>query len=930
MKRLAIPAYVIVSLVLFVASTGSLNWFDDAITGQRFKLATRPPTGNVALVEIDPKSLEAIGTWPWPRSVHAKLIDELTLLGAAEIAFDIDFSARSTPEDDQALETALERAGGGVILAIFDQASTSTPGETALHANRPLDRFARNAWAASVNVFAESDGLVRRFPYGQTSEGESVPSIPAMLSAHFGTLDGSFAIDFGIAADRIERISVIDVLRGEVPRERIEGRKFIVGAGAAELRDVFAVPAYGIMSGPLLQVLATETLLQGRALSRTGIAVEAILLLLFTSIALLWLRRRGLSATLLLLAGFAFAAEAAGLTVQIALPLVLETAALHLGLALFALLALAREIDLRRLLLFISRRETRNTRTLLDQVIADNFDGVLIFDESGRVVSASLVAAQVLGRGSEAELQNLAASEFLPDAMSKSVAAALDALAAGRTEVGKTRETTFTPAGSDTESVVEFVVTPSRLEGGETGEDAKTPDTGAVCLTFRDISARRQAETRLNFLARFDTLTGLANRNEFSERLDAAIVAIGRDGRGGAVLCFDLDRFRNVNDTLGHAIGDLVLGEVTARVKPLLQEGDVFARFGANSYAILRSRSTMRTEAARLARKIIDTIGESMTLQGHRVIMGASVGISVLRTSEIDAEQVLRHAETALYRAKANGGAGVQVFDPEMDAAILERRALEMELWQGFERGEFEVVYQPQCALADRIINGVEALVRWRHPTRGYVSPAVFVPVAEEIGLIEKIGDFVLRQACRDTVAWPRPIKVAVNLSSVQFQRGDLVATVDAVLKESGLPLEQFELEITESLLMDDDGRAEAILAELHAKGIRFALDDFGTGYSSLSYIRRFPIHKIKIDRAFVTGLPDDLESLAIIRAIATLADSLNLTTTVEGIETEAQAQILYLAGCVQAQGYLFGKPQSAADIAKLLTAEPSLTASVA
>lgn len=928
MTRLSIPAFFLASLVFFASGNGLLAVVSDLLTELRFAAATRPATGAVAVVELDTDSLQAVGTWPWPRRVHARLLDELNRLGAAEIAFDIDFSARSTPQDDAALERALERAGGSVILAAFSQPASAA--DPRIHTNRPLDRFSRHAWAASVNVFADADGKVRRFPLGQVVDGEVLPSMPAMLGGHLGLADTAFPIDFSIRAGDVDRISAVDVLERRVDPARIAGRKLIVGAGAAELRDTFAVPVYGIMSGPLVQALATETVLQGRVLATTGGAADGLGLALVAVLVVLALNRLRGSSTLFMLGGLAVAAEAGAYYLLAERAVILDTAAWQVGIGAFMLLVVAREIDLRQILVFISSREAKNVRTVLDQVVSDNFDGVIVVEEDGRIAAASRIAAATLRSDPEAGLDGEVAGAFLPEAISASVEKALADARAGRMAARLPEETSHLVPGTDTARILEFVTTPSRLEGGSDLSGELLPDRLVVCVTFRDVTERRHAEARLVFLARNDPLTGLANKNEFCERLAAALER--QDGRrpSGAVICLDLDRFRNVNDTLGHAIGDRLLREVARRVGGLVGNNATLARFGGDEFGILLDRKVGRSGADRLAGRIVQAIAEPMKLDGHRVIVAASAGVAMLRGGGPDAEQVIRHADTALYRAKRDGGASHRFFDPQMDHAILERRALELELWHALERGEFEVVYQPQFDLSSRELNGVEALVRWRHRERGYVSPALFVPVAEDIGLIERIGEFVLREACREVASWPRPVKVAVNLSSVQFTRGNLVATVASALAETGLPAERFELEITESLLMGESGVTEAILAELRAMNIRFALDDFGTGYSSLSYIRRFPIHKIKIDRAFVVGLPADRTSLAIIRAITALADSLDLTTTVEGVETEDQAKLLLLAGCSQGQGYLFGKPQTGAEIVRLLGAGHAPSAAVA
>ena len=305
--------------------------------------------------------------------------------------------------------------------------------------------------------------------------------------------------------------------------------------------------------------------------------------------------------------------------------------------------------------------------------------------------------------------------------------------------------------------------------------------------------------------------------------------------------------------------------------------------------------------------------------------MGLSVGIAMPRPDENDVGLLMKNADAALYRAKAAGGNAYRLFDESIETAIRARRELEVELWDAFDRDEFQVFYQPQVSLADRSITGVEALLRWWHPKRGYVSPAEFVPVAEAVGLIAPLGLWILEKACAEVARWPLPIKLAVNVSPVQFVKGDLAASVEAALARSGLPPERLGLEITESLLLEENRAIGEMIARLRARGVSFAIDDFGTGYSSLAYLRKFPVEKIKIDQSFVRGLPHDSDSAAIVRAVCTLAEGLSIAVNAEGIETEEQALALRLSGCGEGQGYLFGRPQPAARIVEMLQAQMGL-----
>jgi diguanylate cyclase (GGDEF)-like protein len=376
------------------------------------------------------------------------------------------------------------------------------------------------------------------------------------------------------------------------------------------------------------------------------------------------------------------------------------------------------------------------------------------------------------------------------------------------------------------------------------------------------------------------------------------------------VFIFDLDLFKAVNDSLGHPIGDLLLKSVAGRLGELVSEPDTVGRLGGDEFAVLQVvKSNARAEAAALAHRLIETISASYDIEGHPVVIGISMGVAVAPEDGTESSALLKHADLALYRAKSDGRNCFRFYESHMDAAVQLRRALEIDLRNALARREFELHYQAVMSAATREPCGAEALVRWRHPRRGLIGPDQFIPLAEEIGLIDALGEWILGEACAEAAAWPASIRIAVNLSAAQFRRGDLIDVVTGALARSSLAAERLELEITESVLLQ---KSESNLATLHAiksLGVSIVLDDFGTGYSSLGYLRMFPFDKIKIDRVFVRELASRSDCAAIVCAITGLARSLGIVTTAEGVETEEQLALVRAAGCNQVQGYLFGRP---------------------
>jgi len=430
----------------------------------------------------------------------------------------------------------------------------------------------------------------------------------------------------------------------------------------------------------------------------------------------------------------------------------------------------------------------------------------------------------------------------------------------------------------------------------------------------RDHELRTQ-HARMYFMAHHDALTGLSNRLLFHERLEEASEQRRRRGDGVALLCLDLDHFKQVNDTLGHPAGDVLLKAVAERLLACVRDGDVVARLGGDEFAILQRGANQPEHATVLAQRVIEALSAPYDLGGDRIVVGASVGIVIASPDLSSADLLMRSADIALYQAKGNGRDTFCFFENVMNEQIQARRAIEVDLREALGRGEFEVFYQPLFNLQTQLVSAFEALLRWRHPDRGLISPAEFIPLAEELGLIAPIGEWVTAQACRDAVTWPEHVKVAVNLSPVQFRNSGLVESVRRALESSGLPAHRLELEITESALLQDSEAVLATLHELRVLGLRTALDDFGTGYSSLSYLRSFPFDKLKIDQSFVREMAYRPDCLAIVTSVLGLARELGMATTAEGVETDEQLAQLRRVGCTEVQGFLFDRPRSAADI---------------
>jgi diguanylate cyclase (GGDEF)-like protein/PAS domain S-box-containing protein len=555
-----------------------------------------------------------------------------------------------------------------------------------------------------------------------------------------------------------------------------------------------------------------------------------------------------------------------------------------------------------------SKSELHQQKVLLDTALTNMSQGLCMFDAEGRILLFNERYAELMGRtGLALEGQPL-----------------VDVLR---------REKAVSGWDGDPDQFVATVM--AEVKAGHTvtrvvtrnGRSIRIVDQpmkgGGWVATFEDITEWQQAQEQISHMARHDALTNLPNRTLFREQLEKGLRLAKRSDQL-AVLCLDLDHFKDINDSLGHPIGDALLKEVARRLGDCVTENDTVARLGGDEFAIVELCGDCGPSAvATLASYVVEKVAAPYDIAGHQLVIGVSIGISLAPEDGKNPDELLKKADLALYRAKADGRGTYRFFETGMDARAQARRMLELDLRAALERDEFEVYYQPIRDLAGDRIVAFEALARWNHPLRGLIAPTNFIPLAEETGLVVPLGECVLRKACADAAGWSQEVAVAVNLSPVQFKNPNLVSSVKAALQASGLAAGRLELEITESVLLQNSAATLAVLHELRALGVRISLDDFGTGYSSLSYLRSFPFDKIKIDRSFVTELATREDSMAIVRAVTGLGKSLGIVTTAEGVETDAQFDLLRREGCTQAQGYLFSPPRPAADVEKMLAKPP-------
>lgn len=888
------PHLVAFGLLALAWLVGLPTALADLIGDKRFLWPRRAASETIALVEIDAPSLARIGVWPWPRHHHARLIKQLEAAGATEIFFDIDFSARSNPDDDAAFAQALAKAGGSVVLATFQQRAGDLRRGVTLHVNRPLPEFAVHSWPAVVNVLPEADGLVRRYGLGARIGGEFLPSFGALLVARHDEQGPSFHIDFSIRTDSVPTVSYTAVLDGEPQAfARVKGRKVIVAGTAVELGDRFNIPNGRLIPGSMLQVLAAESLLQGRDLEPTGrpLSVAGILAIL-GGMALLW-RRTGARARVAIVLWTAAALEIGAFAIQATWPIIVDTSSWHLLLGAYLIAIALHEIDVRGLLRRIAERRFQRIAMSLG-------DGLACLDDQGRIVFWNPGAARIFGYP-EAE------------ALGRPFAACLaDPGDFAPPEFARQLDMVATQAAGD--HVLDLVGL--RRSGERFALEASISSWQGVegrqfGLVLRDITVKRRERERIRYLAEHDDLTGLLNRHALGQRLSAQIE--NGDAALPAAVLIGIERFHQLSDIHGREFGDRVLVAFAERLRLLVPAGAAAARFADDEFALIVPKERAAAVADDVAREFGST---ALVLGDRRQRVTVRIGYAVPEPGW-SADHLIGNAHLALKAAASAREERPIGFAVAMRDRIASQLALEAELRIALEKNQFELFYQPQVLLSDQSVIGAEALIRWRHPVRGLVPPGQFVPVLNNSALSDAVAHWVLSTACRQSRQWQKagtPIRVGVNLSPSQLQGGDLQDAVAALLEETGLAPELLELEVTEDILIEDAEKARRTFREIRARGVKIAFDDFGTGYGSLSYLKAFPLDTLKIDQTFVRQLLNDSGDAAIVRATIDLGRSLGLSVIAEGIEDIETANRLEGMGCDEGQGYHFGRPLPAAE----------------
>lgn len=890
------PVIVVCALAVIISRLGIPAPIDRALLETRMAYIDRAPSGQVVFVAIDAESLDLVGSWPWSRSTHAELLDFMTDAGARDVFLDVDFSFPRDDAGDAAFVAALSRAQGSTLLPIFAQARSV--GDTMARVNSPLPDFANQSWPALVNVVPDIDGFLRHYPFGETIEGMPLASAASLMSGILGPDDTSFLINYAIDPHQIPTYAFSDVIGGAVPAEAFADRSVIVGALAVELRDNFAVPVHGILAGGLVHALAAETLITGPIPVRLMPAMLLPVLVLMLILLQFHTKTQQLVPLLRTSVIYLGLIETAAYFAFAELGLIVPTGLFYPSVLTYGTWRMGHALDLNKWMMQVQQVKLENTVDILGQVFADSSDAILVVDNHGSVLHHSNMAAEIFGLDTNK-------SPIMPTALDWAAANAIAAFQDGKWQPDRMRELSL--GQGEAKRLIAYTVTPSLVQA-DTGDAASHIAT----IAARDVTETRRQAAQIDYLSTHDERTGALRRGAFLRELSRA----KRSSQTLTLFAINLHRFKTINVTLGRDIGDQVLRQTVARLRGHSANFGEVLRVDGDSFAVFLANLKNPSEALRIADDIVRSVTAPFKLDGARAQVGLRVGVAFHPVDRsLSGPMLMDQAEEALDNARMRPGNRVELYDFDTGPVRVRSRAIEQSLGSALLQNQLSVLYQPQVCMQTGALHGVEALIRWTHPELGKIGPDEFITIAESNGYIQELGRWVLRQSMLDGLRLPDHVSMAINVSPIQMQNGNIVKDVSSILEQTKFPAERLWLELTESTLLTPDQDIIGAMSEIEDLGVAWALDDFGTGFSSLNYMSMLPISKLKVDRAFVETMEGDASGLAIIRSVQVMCEGLGIAMLCEGIETEKQAQILRDENCTEGQGYLYGRPQTIDDI---------------
>ncbi len=885
---------------------GTLEFLDFQIFDAQFRLNKRPASQSTIIVEIDSRSVKQLDVWPWPRSYYAKAIDKISQAGAKSIIVDIDFSSRSKKSEDTLLLKSFQNSKADIYLPAFQQLLDSRKDNRRID-TMPHSDFLPFVKVASSSYLPESDGLIRVQDIYHHYGNKRIPAFSASITENLSLPYESYFIDYGIQPDSIPRVSFSDLMQNKYEATIFDGKKVILGVTTNELGDINLTPVYRTLAGPEITALSYETIIQNRMLQLVPLAVSLPLLLAICLSAAALFNRLSWKLSSLTWIGISILLYLAANFIQGVSSWLLELSPMLIAITLILLLSILRRSELQSVQLLLKSIELTRSDLLMRTVVENSFSGIVITDSQGIIIRTNPSTQAIFGYEEDkmigkhitilfAKTSKIEISKDFPEKLRK------------ENEIKEL----YGIRSDGVEFDLETIVCPVEAEESQN-----------FALFFRDITFQKEQARLLEHQAYYDFLTNLPNRLLLGDRIKSAIKSARRNGKNFALLLIDLDHFKEVNDTLGHAVGDKLLIQVAKRLKNTIRDSDTVSRLGGDEFAVLLLDINSIENAVELTKKILidfyerfklmdDTLPEEIDLS-----MEASIGVVMFPDHGESLEELLKHAEIAMYKAKWEK-TGYIVYDAQDDTHNMRRLILFGDLRDAVEKNELCLYYQPQIKLSTGELSGFEALVRWTHSKYGFVQPREFIDMAERSGLIHNLTSFVLETAIAQTGKWLQEgldITMSVNLSMRNLQDEMLPVLVRDLLSQYQVPVDRLRLEATETAMMINPDVTLKTLQTLSGMGIRISIDDFGTGHSSLSYIKDMPLNELKIDQSFVMTMLESERSLSIVKTVAALANALKLDTVAEGVETMETAVELLKMGCQFAQGYYFSRPMLASDV---------------
>lgn len=881
-------APAVLAAVLLLRAAGYLEPLERAAEDARSQLLQREVDSDIVIVGIDPQSLADLRQWPWPRRYHARLLERVAEARPRAVFIDIDFSAHSSTEDDALLEAALARFDKeSIVLPTFVQ---RTADDDRLAITTPLEQFSRHATLAGVNLAEPgADSLVRGVRTTWSMQDREVPSAVAFMANVDLPSQSTIPIDFSLSPASFEFVSYVDLLAGRIPAAAMTGKTVLIGATAVELNDMVPVPVYRSLPGVVVQALAIQSVRSGMPQPAPAWIDFVVLCLVAAGSAVYFATHRWRHNLIALCGGLVIAALAwASLSAASGIAIELVPAALAM-VAIFAVITL-RSLDRETWRAMIYSLGLKRRDALLRSVVESSAEGILCIDRAGTIRTANAAAAQLFGCSVQ-DLLGQPLRRFIP---------ALPIQPNGTMQPRRLLELEGLRKGHA--FTIEASVSPIDF-----------PDEPLFTAIVRDVTERQVQQRTLQYQATHDPLTSLPNRTALSAYLNAALQRT-RPGETVALLMLDLSRFKEVNDTLGHPVGDQVLCEVARRFETVSSTGFI-ARIGGDEFTLVFDRIGNLDEITRTALALSDCLRSPIHINDIAIDVGVNIGVALAPQHGDSSDGLLKNADVAMYACKRQGSV-FELYDPTLDQHSVRRLTMVSELRRAIDAGQLNLHYQPQVNLRTGHADSVEALLRWRHPQFGPVSPAEFIGIAETTDLIKPLTFWTLREALIQASKWQAEqfdTRIAVNLSARLLQDPDFPRRLEELLQAHGTAPHLLELEITESAMMVDTDRALKVIRELRQLGVMMSIDDFGTGFSSLGYLRDLPVHALKLDKSFVMHMLDRDRDRIIVDSTVQMAHALRLQVVAEGVETREHATALAGAGYDYAQGYFYS-PALAAD----------------